>query len=267
MKKYYSFFKMRFISGLQYRAAAWAGVATQFAWGFMNILLFHAFYKSNPDAFPMGFKQLSSYIWLQQAFLTLFMTWLMETDIFTLITDGGVAYELCRPADLYGMWFARNMAARMSRAFLRCVPVLVVSSLLPAPYGLSLPSGVTAAILFIPSLLLGLLVAVAFCMLIYISTFYTMSPQGIRILATSAVELLSGGIVPLPFLPDGIRQVFEALPFASMQNVPLRIYCGNISGSDAVISLSLQIFWAAAMTIGGWLLMKKALTRVVVQGG
>ena len=45
-----------------------AGVATQFAWGFMEILLFHAFYQTDPAAFPMEFSQLAAYIWLQQAF-------------------------------------------------------------------------------------------------------------------------------------------------------------------------------------------------------
>ena len=37
MKKYLSLLRMRFIAGLQYRAAALAGIATQFAWGFMLI--------------------------------------------------------------------------------------------------------------------------------------------------------------------------------------------------------------------------------------
>ena len=36
MKKYLSFFRMRFLMGLQYRAAAAAGVVTQFTWGFME---------------------------------------------------------------------------------------------------------------------------------------------------------------------------------------------------------------------------------------
>lgn len=39
MKKYLSFFRIRFLCGLQYRAAALAGVVTQFAWGGMNVLL------------------------------------------------------------------------------------------------------------------------------------------------------------------------------------------------------------------------------------
>ena len=69
MKAYLSFFRIRFLAGLQYRTAAWAGIATQFAWGGMNLLMYAAFYKTGADAFPMEFAALSDYIWLQQAFL------------------------------------------------------------------------------------------------------------------------------------------------------------------------------------------------------
>ena len=43
---------------VQYRTAAYAGILTQFMWGAMEILLFSAFYRSDPEAFPMGFSQL-----------------------------------------------------------------------------------------------------------------------------------------------------------------------------------------------------------------
>lgn len=36
MKKYLSFFRLRFVNGIQYRAAALAGIVTQFAWGFFG---------------------------------------------------------------------------------------------------------------------------------------------------------------------------------------------------------------------------------------
>ena len=90
--RYLSLFRVRFLHGLQYRAAAYAGVATQFAWGFMEILMFSAFYKANSAAFPMSFQALSSYIWLQQALLALFMMWFLDEDIFASIRDGHVAY-------------------------------------------------------------------------------------------------------------------------------------------------------------------------------
>ena len=87
MKKYLSFFRMRFLMGLQYRAAAAAGVVTQFTWGFMELLVFRAFYQADASAFPMSFEAVVSYIWLQQAFLALFMAWMMEPEIFSSIMD------------------------------------------------------------------------------------------------------------------------------------------------------------------------------------
>lgn len=110
MKKYWSFFRMRFLGSLQYRAAAWAGIATQFAWGFMKLLMYRAFYEAGPAAFPMEFSQLATYIWLQQAFLMLFNTWRYDNDIFESITTGGVAYELSRPVPVYSMWFVKCIA-------------------------------------------------------------------------------------------------------------------------------------------------------------
>ncbi len=267
MRKYISFFRMRFINGLQYRAAAFAGIATQFAWGLMEILMFRAFYEGNPDVFPMEFSQLSSYIWLQQSFLALFMLWFFEVDIFFAITSGNVAYELVRPMNLYHMWFTKNLSSRLSKAVLRCMPILLVAVFLPPPYNISLPSGVSAFIWFAVSMVLGFLVVVAFCMLVYIATFFTLSPIGVRIMAVTMMEFLSGDVIPIPFFPDNIRFVFELLPFASMQNMPLRIYSGNIAGRDIFIGIGLQVFWLFAMVAAGKLLMNRALKKVIIQGG
>lgn len=116
MKKYYALFRIRFINSLQYRAAALAGLATQFAWGFMEISAFSAFYRTNPAAFPMEFSQTVSYIWMQQAFLALFMMWFWEHDIAALIMEGSIAYEMVRPLDLYNRWFCQIAANRLARA-------------------------------------------------------------------------------------------------------------------------------------------------------
>lgn len=267
MKKYLSFFRIRFVNALQYRAAALAGMATQFFWGGMLLLMFAAFYRSAPESFPMEFQELSSYIWLQQAFLAMLNSWAFENDIFEAISTGNIAYELCRPMGLYGQWFVKATANRMARAVLRCVPILVFASLLPYPYGLSLPPDVATAVLFVFSLFLALGVVVAFTMVIYIITFYTISPTGVRMAATSAAELLSGSLLPLPFFPDGLRQAAELLPFASMQNVPLRVYSGELSGQAAVWGVSLQVFWLIALLALGMWMMHRALRRVVVQGG
>jgi len=267
MSTYFAIFRIRFSAGLQYRAAALGGIATQFAWGFMLLLQFAAFYRSDPTAFPMEMSQVASYIWMQQAFLALFMSWFFDQDIFNSITSGGVAYEMARPVDLYNRWFCHSVANRVSRAIMRCMPILLVAFFLPEPFRMTLPGSFEQFLLFLVSAALSLGVVVSFSMLVYVSVFYTLSPLGVRIIAAVGSDFLAGAIIPLPFFPDGVRQVTELLPFAAMQNMPLRIYSGDISGADAWYGLLLQVFWLVVMLMLGKLLMKRALKKVVVQGG
>lgn len=267
MKKYISFFRIRLIAGLQYRAAAWAGVFTQAAWGVMLILMYRAFYESGSDAFPMEFGALSTYIWLQEALLTLFAAWAFDNDIFESITSGAVAYELCRPCGVYGMWFVKNMAMRIARVALRCLPILLVAALLPAPYGMKLPVSFGAGVLFLLSLALGFLVSISFVMLVYISTFFTLSSSGIRVLGASVVEFLSGAVIPLPFFPEKLQRVLNLLPFASMQNTPILIYTGHLGTGAAWKAVALQLVWLGILGGFGQLLIRRALKKVVIQGG
>lgn len=267
MKKYLSFFRLRFSMGLQYRIAALAGIVTQFFWGFMEIMIFSAFYRADAAAFPMSLSATASYIWMQQAFLAFFAAWMMEGEIFDSIVNGNIAYELCRPVDIYNMWFARSLANRSSRAVLRCFPILFVAIFLPAPYGLAAPVDGIHFLLFILTLLLGLAVTVSFCVLIYVLTFFTISPQGLRMLFLSSVEFFAGAVIPLPFFPEGIQKLMELLPFAAMQNVPLRIYSGSMSGAEMKKAVLLQIFWLFVITGAGKLLCRVALKKITVQGG
>lgn len=267
MRQYLSFFRIRFTGGLQYRAAAWAGVATQFAWGFMTILLYEAFYRSSPDGFPMEFNALVSYIWLQQALLAMFMPWFFDPETFDSIVSGNVAYELCRPCDLYGMWFVKNAAARLANTVLRCFPIIAVAIFLPAPFNIGAPANALCAVLFPISVLLGFAVMVAISMLVYISAFYTLSAGGIKVLAVSVIEFLSGAVIPIPFFPDTVQTVLNLLPFASMQSAPFLIYVGYVTGKEAALTIAVQAFWLIVTLIGGRAWLKRALKRVVVQGG
>lgn len=267
MKKYLSFFRMRFVLGLQYRAAALAGVATQFFWGAMNVLMYKAFYETDPAAFPMTLNATVTYVWLQQALLLLFAAWLIEHEIFDDIVSGNVVYELCRPISIYDMWFSRSMANRLSCAVLRCFPILIVAAFLPQPYGLSAPASLRHFGLFLLTGVLGFLVTVAFFMLVYALTFFTISPNGLRLLISSFVEFFAGAIIPLPFFPDGVRAVMELLPFASMQNVPLRIYSGAMSDSEMARAIALQMLWLVLLMVVGKALCAFAMKRMTVQGG
>lgn len=266
LHKYFSFFKIRFTAGLQYRAAALGGMCTQFAWGVLTVLLYKTFYESAPDAFPMVISEVISYMWLRQAFLALFMH-SQDGYISDSVVSGNVAYELARPTDLYGMWYVRHVSMRTTRAALRFLPIITVAALFPAPYGLTLPAGVPAFIGFVLSMFMGMFVSCAYVMIADIMTFFTMETKGERVIFVTLSEFLSGELIPLPFFPEKIGKILELSPFGAMGNVPFRIYSGNIYGEQAVICMLLQIFWLAVLVITGKCLMSFALKKTVIQGG
>lgn len=265
MKQYMSLFKIRFISGLQYRASAFAGIITQFLWGFMEILTFLAFYQTNSAAFPMKFSHLVSYIWIQQAFLAMFVPWGVNSNLVETIVNGDVAYDLARPLNIYNRWFFEMVADRVAKATLRCIPMLIMAFLLPPPFGMTCPLNLFQFLMFIISAPIAMFVTTSYCLIDSISTFYTMSRHNTIFIILA--NFFAGGYVPIPFFPESFKTIVELLPFSSMQNMPLRIYSGNIEGFKAIQGIGLQIFWLAILITLGNFFMKKSLKRVISQGG
>lgn len=258
---------MKLISGLQYRAAAWAGVCTQFFWGFMYILIYHAFYTSSSAEPPMPYDQLVSYMWLQQAFLAIIMLWWQDGELLANIKNGNVAYELCRPYDLFSFWFVRLLALRVSNVLLRCLPILIVAFFLPKPYNMSMPANMGAAAMFLLSLTLATVLVVAISMFIYILTFITLSQVGSRLIIGVTAEFLSGSVIPVPLMPKVMQTVLNFFPFRYTADLPFRIYSGNIGLQDAVSGILIQLLWILGLLWAGSLAFRKITRRIVIQGG
>jgi ABC-2 type transport system permease protein len=267
MKVYAAVLKLRLQIGMQYRAAALAGVATQFFWGFISIMVFEAFYEHAAITAPISLKELITYIWLQQAFLAFVMLWFRDNELFDLITSGNIAYELCRPADLYGFWYAKLLAQRLSSALLRCYPILIIALFLPKPYNMTLPPNGTTFLLFVITLLLGLLLLVAISMFLYISVFVTLSPMGSLLIFGVLGEFFAGLIIPIPLMPMWLQKIAFVLPFRWTADFPFRVYSGHIPQTEALIGVFIQLGYLLGLLWLGKLALNVALKRVVVQGG
>lgn len=150
---------------------------------------------------------------------------------------------------------------------MRCIPVLVCAFFMPKSYRMSLPVNGIAFLLFLLTLFLALGITVTFCMIVYMLCFFTISPQGWRMVLTGAVDFLSGNIIPLPFFPEKYLFLVEMSPFAYMQNVPFRIYSGDLAGGEIITCILKQIFWLSALMFWGLVLWKQAQKRIIIQGG
>lgn len=267
MNKYYCFFKLRFATGMQYRMASVTALTTQLLWGVMECLAYRAIAEASGNSLPMDYSSIVTYIWLKEALLVLFNTWAADNDLFSMITSGDIAYELCRPVSIYSMWFSRMTGARIAEAIMRCIPVLFCAFLMPRPYKMTLPVSCASFLLFLLTLFLALGITVMFCMIVYMLCFFTISPQGWRMVLTGAVEFLSGNIIPLPFFPKKYSFLLEFSPFTYMQNIPFRIYSGDLAGAEMYSCIAKQFFWLAALWFIGIALWKLAEKRIVLQGG
>jgi ABC-2 type transport system permease protein len=219
----------------------------------------------------MTFTQIVSYVWLGQALLAM-LPWNVDAEIRAMIRSGAVAYELCRPVDLYSFWYARALAWRTAPTLLRAVPMVLIASIgLPLvgfdEWRLVPPASAAAAAAFVMALACTLLLGCAMSTLINITLLWTISGEGTVVLLTTLVTFLSGMIVPLPLLPDWAQPVLRALPFAGLVDLPFRIFTGHIAPGDAGWVFVHQLAWTLALVAAGRWLLARGMSRVVVQGG
>jgi viologen exporter family transport system permease protein len=259
----------RFRMLLQYRAAALAGLWTQIFFGFVLLGVYEAFYASSA-AQPMTFDQIVSYVWLGQALLAM-LPWNSDPEWREMVRSGSVAYELCRPVDLYALWYARTIARRTAPTLLRAVPLALFAMLLVpliAPeLTLKPPASLGSGLAFAAALVCSLVLGCAITVIVNICVLWTLSPEGLVILVTTAVTLFSGALIPLPLFPDWAQTALAWSPFAGVVDLPFRIYIGHIATSDVPLALARQLGWTLVLVVFGRWLLSRGLRRIVVQGG
>lgn len=266
MNAYLSFFRMRFLTLIQYRAAALAGVCTQWVFGMMKVLVLWAFYASSGAVQPMSFSQAATYVWIGQAMLGT-LPWDVDREIMTSVLTGQVAYELTRPLNLYSMWFARTLAMRTAPTLLRAVPQFFIALLLvPAPYGMA-PPPADGAIAWLASMVCAVLLSTAITNFMHALTLLTIRGEGLVRFLPTLVLFLSGMVVPLKLLPDWVQTIARFQPFAGLMDLPSQLFCGSLPPRSLMWIVPAQLFWTSAFVASGRALVRFGLRRVCVAGG
>lgn len=263
MKAYISAFRMRWKMEMQYRGAVVGGVICQVLFGLILVALYRALYQSRPQ--PMPLESVTSYVWLQQAFFRMLLS--SDDDLRDKVRTGAIAYELCRPVELYGYYFARIMAQKLLGSLLRAAPMLIFAFLLPRGWGLLPPVSPLALAASALALGLGLLCMCAMENIIVAVSMRTLDFRGASQLMTLLITLFGGNILPLTLFPDAWQRVITALPYAQMLDAPIRLYTGERALSQAPGALALQAAWVLALMGAGLLLWRMNQKKMIVQGG
>jgi len=270
-RPYLAAFRARFQLMLQYRAAALAGFATQLWWGAIRILVFAAFYGVNAAAAPISLTDAVTYVWLGQALLAL-QPWSADPEVGLAVRTGGVGYDRLRPLDAYGYWYARSVGWMLARALPRAVLMVLAAGIVLPLVGLAEwawrpPSGVAAALLFVPTFILMTMLGTAVLMLANIIVAASLNERGVNAVLTPLVIVFSGSLLPLDFYPDALRPFLHVQPLAGLVDIPFRIYFADLTGAAALRGLALQAGWTLVLIGLGRLAMERMMRRLEMQGG
>ncbi len=129
------------------------------------------------------------------------------------------------------------------------------------------PASFGAFVLFILTLVLGLFLSIAIAMTIYIIMFRTTSSKGLFGIFAVFAEFFAGSEIPLPFMPKILQTISYILPFRLILDLPYRLYVGNISITEGLYSVLIQIVWILVIVGIGSLSFEKVTKKLVVQGG
>lgn len=229
---------------------------------FLLTLVWTAVYDGRDSVDGVSLATMVSYVTLVSV-----QTWLLMTASFSLIPqrvrEGKIASDLCRPVGPLQQALADQVG--------RVVVILPVAGLAllatSLAGGMQPPASPLAAVGYAVSLLLAFAVAILTATVISMVAFWTLEVGGILFIYRSVSEFFAGALVPLWLMPDWLRTMAEVLPFQAIAYTPVSIYLGQLSGVDMVRALAVQAAWVVAAYLAGRLVWRRALHRVVIQGG
>lgn len=266
MRPYWAIFAARARTLFQYRAAAFAGLVTQWVFGLVMVSVLTAFYRHANSVQPLALAQTITYTWIGQATLSL-QPWNIDRDVGESVRTGAVAYDLTRPMDLYGYWYARALAMRSIPMLMRAIPMFLIATfLMPEGFQMTWPNA-SALVAWVAATFGAMLLSCAVTLWMQSTLFFSVAGDGITRIVPSFVTLFSGMVIPLPLFPDWAQGFLRFQPFAALVDLPARLFVGGLAPGEVLFVLALQIIWTAAFALLGRATIKRGMRRLAVAGG
>ena len=189
---------------------------------------------------PMDLAQVLTYTLIAEVFAEQLN---LRTTLNQAFWDGSLVMRFLRPMGLIRQLSAEMVGVWSIDLVLFSLPLYVI-----APVWLGVdprPASLEAGVLFIPSLLLAILLGLAFEQLFATAVVGLEQPVWlVDWFRVAIATLLSGQLLPLAYYPWNLGEVFAWLPFAATAWAPLAIY--TAAGNPAAL-LASQLFWAAVL--------------------
>jgi ABC-2 type transport system permease protein len=264
VRTYLAFFAAGFRRWSAYRTATAAGAFTNSVFGLVKASITVAAIGA-AGGMLAGYdaQEGATYAWLAQAVIAPVYVFGWD-ELAQRVRTGDIAVDLARPVDLQTSWLAADLG-RAAYSFLpRGLPPLAVGAV---TFGLALPGSATPYLLGFVSLVLAVAVSFACRFAMNLSAFWLLDVRGPVTLYVVATNVLCGLVVPVHWFPPWLGTLAALTPFPSMLQAPVDVVSGHVLGTEAFLTVGIQLGWLAGALLLGRVVLARATEKLVVQGG
>ncbi len=265
---YWTFAANQIKSNFVYKGRFYLFIIRKFLGMFIYYYLWMAIYASSPSGQLGGFtrSEMILYVFLSYTIADIVMIGI-SSEIGKDVLDGSVAMNLVKPINYRLYLTSKALGVMIYRIIVPSVFIwagLEIYKVTALGMAVSSPSQIGLALI---SILLSFFIYVFFDYCFGMLAFVTTYIFGMTIIKNAALNLLTGRLIPISFFPAVVQEIFSFLPFTAMTYVPVMIWMGKYSGTEALLQLGKQAIWVVLLYLLGSLLWKKIEKRLVILGG
>ena len=168
------------------------------------------------------------------------------------------------PISFKGRMLADNVGTAVFKLIFHFVPALVAAILI---MGICPPANILMFLFFLLSALLGYGVLWTISFTVQMCSFWLINVWSITTIKGVFINVFSGSMIPLWFMPDWLENIMKYMPFSSIYFTPVQIYLGELSYGEIGYKCLVQLVWIVIMYAIGNCLWIKGKKKLVVQGG
>lgn len=260
--RYLAYSKKNFISNSVYRFDHYMGIFSTCLQVFIFWSIYKTLYGGAGDVDGITMAMVTTNFIMSLGLRSAFS--INEYYLPSRISNGSIGNELLKPINFKGIMLAEDFGNICFKLIFQFIPALLIAIF---TVGMLKPVSIFAFVCFIISAILGFFVLWCISFLVQTTSFWIINVWSIITIKNVFINVLSGSMLPLWFMPDWMQGVIKFTPFSSIYFTPVQIYLGEISGMGILISFMKQCLWILFLYSIGEFLWKKGIKKLVVQGG
>ena len=259
--KYWAIFRTQLLNSLAYPMDLLGRslLIVLFMWIFMN--LWRVTYGATGSLSIAGLTLADTMWYLMMAEAVMLSKWDLSETISEQVKDGGVAYLLNKPFNFILYHFAAGLGDSVLAFGGNIIIGSAVVWLMVGP-----PPGILGWAFAGAAVVMAWLLDFCFTALIGLSAFVVEDTNAFRWIYQKFLLLLGGVLIPLDFFPSWLQAISLNLPFAWIIYGPARLFVDPSLGRLGQVFLQ-QSIWLAVFGVTVWFLYRRAVARLVINGG